>query len=202
MSWTNSFKKHQSGVSGIINLGFAILESSCTCMQEFKGLIDEKFGKGSKEALFHWIQVQYEFLFFFAHLAMRRAFARLGAENRDKLQNLLGPILADNTTEAWFGHWPAKRKEGIKSNFFNNINVAELEYSKYKKLMPGKDENLKDTLFWEFSHNIARLSGYENDQDIIMKCMDASVKQITDMKLDELVDSVIKDIKLHDDLFS
>jgi hypothetical protein len=191
MSWLNSFKKRPSA---IINLACAIVKTSDQCAQEFKKLVDEKFGKDSKEAMESWLLVQYEFLFFFAHLANRSAFSRLGNNKRTKLQNLLGPILADSTTEAWFGHWPEKLKEGIKHDFYNNINVAELEYSKCKKLFPEKDEGTKDTLFWELGKNIAELSGWDHNPTVIVECMCFSFEKFAEMKLDELIDSAGKEI--------
>jgi len=96
MKWSDSFKPSPLG-----KLGAAILQTSHICSQSFKNLVDEKFGKDSEEVL---VQVQYEFLFFFMHLSMRFAFSRLGNDKRTKLQEFLVPILADTTTEAWFGH--------------------------------------------------------------------------------------------------
>jgi len=175
-------------------LACAIVDTSYQCGQEFKELIYEKFGKDSKEAMDSWVQVKYEFLFFFAHLANRFALSKLGNNKRIKLQDLLGPMLVNCTTEAWFGHWPEKYQEGIKNDFYNNINLAELEYSKCKKLLPEKDESPKDTLFWELGKNIARLSGYENNPVVIIQCIDVSVKKFTNMKLDKLIDSAGKEI--------
>lgn len=189
MGWLKSFK-----TSGIGDLALAIVDTSYKCGQEFKELIDKKIGKDSKEAMTSWVQVQYEFLFFFTHLAMRSAFSKLGNDKRNKLQDLLGPILVNSTTEAWFGHWPTKFKEGIKNDFFTNINNAEIEYSKYKKLYPEKAEGSKDTLFWELGKNIARLSGYENNPEVIVLCVKVSVKKFVDMKLDQLIDVAGKEI--------
>lgn len=187
MNWLNSFKKQSSEIN---DLACKIIDASYKCGQEFKEAIDEKFGKDSKEAMISWVQVQYEFLFFFTHLAMRFALSKLGNDKRIKLQESLCPILIYSTTEAWFGHWPEEYKEGIKNDFFTNINTAEIEYSKYKKLFSEKDESFKDTLFWEFGKNIARLSGYENNPAVIMQCVDVSMKKFSDMRLDKLIDSV------------
>lgn len=193
MTWQNSFKKEQS--SGLSDLACAIADTSYMCGQEFEEFIDEKFGKDSQDAMFGYIQVQYEFLFFFAHLAMRFALSKLGNDKRNKLQDLLGPILANATTEAWAGHWPEKFKEGIRNDFCHNINVAEMDYSECKGGLLIKDQPFsEDALFSRVSLNIARLSGDENNPETIMRCTSIVVKKFADMKLDQLIDSVGKEL--------
>lgn len=192
MKFTNIFKRHTSGLN---DLAKSLVSTSYECGQEFKESIDEKFGRDSKEAMTSWVQVQYEFLFFFTHLAMRSALSKLGNGKRIKLQDLLGPILVNSITEAWFGHWPEKFKDGIKDDFFNNINVAEFKYSKCKGGLLVKDKPFsEDGLFSKLARNIARLSGYENNPEVIMRCMEVSVKKFTDIKMDQLIDLVGKEL--------
>lgn len=191
MNWLNSFKKQKSG---IIDLANAILGASFRCGHELRIVINEKFGEDSKEANRRRVESQYEFVYFFAHLAMRFAYIKLGAEKRNKLQDMLGPILAEATTEAMFGHWPQNLKEGLKNDFFNNINVAESEYSKYDKLVPEKNEGTSDTLFWEFSKNIAKISEDDNNLGAIIGYQMATIKEFAEMKLAELVDLAGKEI--------
>lgn len=178
----------------IRKLTSSIITVSYHCGQVFKEPIDNKYGEDSKEAITSFMQVQYEFLFFFAHLAMRSAFSKLGHNKRVKLQQLIGPILEISTTEAWFGHWPEHLKAGIRKDFYNNLNVAELEYSKCHKLLGNKNESPKDTLFWELGKNIARLSGCELDIAVIMQCMDVSLKYFLDMNLDDLIVAAGEDL--------
>lgn len=190
MSWQNSFKKQSSE-----DLACAIVDASYKCGQEFKESIDEKFGKDTKEAMNSWMQVQYEFLFFFIHLAMRFTLSKLGNEKRIRLQDLLCPILMNSTTEAWFGHWPEKFKEGIKNDFIHNINVSEMDYSECRGGLLIKDKPFsEDGLFSRLSRNIARLSGNENNPETIMRCTSIVIKKFVDMKLDQLIDSVDKEL--------
>lgn len=160
----------------------AILDVSYKCGQKFKNLSDEKFGKGSDKAKFHYIQVQYEFLFFFTHLAMRSAFHVLGNEKRNKLQEIIGPILSDATTEAWMKDWPEDLKRKIRDEFFENLNRSELEYARYKGLSPAPGESPKGTLLWELGKNIALLSGYENNPIVIMQCIETVNKHLKNIK--------------------
>jgi hypothetical protein len=192
MSWLNSFKKQSSGLN---DLARALVDVSYKCGQEFKESIDEKFGKDSVETMARWVEVQYEFLFFYTHLAMRLALSKLGNDKRIKLQALLGPILMNLTTEAWFGHWPEKLKEEIKNKFIHNINVAEMDYSECKGGLLVKDQPFSENgLFSRLAMNIARLSGYEDNPATIMKCITIAVEKFTDLKLDQLIDSVGKDL--------
>jgi hypothetical protein len=192
MSWLNSFKKQSSRIS---DLACAIVDVSYKCGQEFKESIDEKFGKDSKEAMSSWAQVQYEFLFFYTHLAMRSALSKLGNDKRIKLQDLLGPILVNSTTEAWFGHWPEKLKSGIRNDFFTNLNRAEFEYAQYKGLSPAPGQSPKGTLLWELGKNIARLSGYENNPEVVMSCVETVAEHFKDLKkIENLVAYVGKEL--------
>jgi hypothetical protein len=191
MGWLDSFKRKPSATT---ILSMKLMNAAYQCGQAFKDSINNKFGEETQDAMLSWSQVQYEFLFFFTHIAMRYAFERLGHEAIAKLQALLAPLLVDSTTEAWFGHWPDKFKAGIRKEFYHNINVAELEYSKCKKMFPEENEGTKDTLFWELGKNIARLSGYENNPAIIMHCLKVSVEQFKAMELDNLIDAVGKEI--------
>lgn len=192
MSWINNFKKQPSGIS---DLAVSIVDISYKCGQEFKESIDEKFGKDSKEAMTSWVQVQYEFLFFYTHLVMRSALSKLGNDKRIKLQDLLGPILVNLTTEAWFGHWPEKYKEGIKNDFIHNLNVAEMDYSECKGGLLVKDQPFSENgLFSRLAMNIARLSGHENNPATILKCITIGVDKFAEMKLNLLIDAVGKEI--------
>ncbi len=194
MSWLNSFKKPVSTTSEIDNLAYAIIKASRDCGKEFKGLVNKRFGEGSKDAVAKLIIVQYESLFFFIHLTMRFAFSKLGNDRRNKLQSLLVPILADTITEIYFSHLPQDMKEKAKNNFIHDMNAAELEYSKYKKIFPTREKGTVGTLFWEFSKNIVKLSEYYPDPLIIIRCTRISIEKFKEMKLDKLIDSVSKEI--------
>jgi hypothetical protein len=177
-----------------MKLALTILDVSWQSIKEYQELIHDSFGKDPDDAMDRKVKVQYEFVFFFAHLAIRNAFFNLGEDKITKLQNKLGPILATFTTEAWFGHWPSKFKKGIESDFYNNINVAEMEYSKCNEYFPKNGEGAKDTLFWEFSKNIAELSGHENNMRIIIMCSHIAAQKWLGMNMGELINAASKEI--------
>lgn len=166
----------------ITTLTAAVLDVSHQCGQEFKKLIGTEFGSKSDKAAYHYIQVQYEFLFFFVHLVMRNAFHTLGDKKRNKLQEVMGPILSDATTEAWMEDWPDDLKRKIKDEFFVNLDRAESEYARYKGLSPAPYESPKGTLLWELGKNIASLSGYKNNPEVVMQCVEIVAKHFKDIK--------------------
>lgn len=172
----------------ILILAVRIIDTSYKCGQAFKKEIDEKFGKDSKDAILNLIKVQYEFLFFFAHLTTRFAFAKFGNEFRTKLQNILGLYFEVTTTEAWFGHWPEKFKVGISDQFWNKLNVSEMEYSECKELLVEGGPFSDKGLFSKLGLNIASLFG--NNIGIDTKCVMVSVEQFRVMELEKLIDLV------------
>jgi hypothetical protein len=78
-----------------------------------------------------------EFVYFFLHLTNRSAFAQLGHEKRNKLYDALAPLVVDDTARTLctlFG-WPTNLKDGMKREFCNNLNCAEMEYGSCKELL-------------------------------------------------------------------
>lgn len=185
MNWLNIFKKKTLSPN---DLAKAIVFASAQCTEVIKVDIDKKFGKSPKEANTNWINVQYEFLFFFMHLAMRSSQSRLGANNTNKLQNILYPIIRDSTTEIWFGHWPKKYQEGVKAKFIDDVNTAEIDYSKCKTLFTKKPP-YTDGLIQKLAFNVSKISGLKNFETIT-KSTDITIKLYIEMKLDQLIDSV------------
>lgn len=132
MSWFNSFKKNESA---LLNLSSKIFENSLVCAESLKPDLEEKFGKDSKEFHSKYIPVLFEFMYFFLHLTNRSAFGQLGQEKRSKLQDKLAPLAVDATIQTLFGHWPTNLKDGIKKDFYQNLNNSEMEYGNCKELL-------------------------------------------------------------------
>ncbi len=129
MSWQNSFKRNESELSK------KIFQSSLLCAEPLKKDLEVKFKGDSKEVNSKYIRVLFEFMYFFLHLTIRSAFTQLGQEKRDKLQDELAPLAINTTIETLFGHWPENLKDGIKNDFYENLNNAETEYSTCKVLL-------------------------------------------------------------------
>jgi hypothetical protein len=186
MAWLNSFKQ-----PGVDRLAFAIQRSSGKCWKEFKKASNVESGRDSQEEWNIEVLAQYEFVFFFTHLAMRYAFSTLGDKRRTKLMNLLYPVLEQSTTDIWSGDWPDKLKEGVRSDFYHNINKAEMEYAECKGGLMIKDQPFSDdALFTKLAKHIAEISGHENNPATIAACIHVCVTEYCRMRLESLVDSI------------
>jgi len=145
MSWFNSSKKNESTlkrvnailkrVAAMSKLSNKVFEKSLLCAESLKPDLEEKFGKDSKEFHSKYIPVLFEFMYFFLHLTNRYAFAQLGNERRNKLYDELVPPTIDAMIETYFGHWPQNLKDGIESDFYNNLANTEMEYGSCKELL-------------------------------------------------------------------
>ena len=128
------------------------------------------------------------------HMANRIAFGKLGNERRIKLQDELAPLIIDPTIKSLFGHWPQKSKERIKSDFCEKLNDTEIEYSDCKELL-SKDNPFSDkALFSKLAKNVAELSGHPNNPEMLIQIITLSVNAWKNMKLEELVDAIGKEL--------
>jgi hypothetical protein len=191
MIWLNSFKKNDSA---LLNLSTKISKSSVFCTNFFKSALEKRHGRDSKEFYLKYVSILLEFMSFFIHLTDRFTLGKIVLEKRHKLVNQLANFMVNVPFKTLFGHWPEILRDNINKDFDKSLYITSVEYSKYKKLFPEENENPKGTLFWEFSKNIARLSGYEDSIEVVLKCEEISTKEFVDMKFDELVDLVSKEI--------
>jgi len=188
MGWFNTFKEDKSAV---LELSDVIFESSLACAEALRNDLN---GSTKKERQEKWIYVLFEFICFFMHMTNRIAFGKLGNKRRIKLQGKLAPLIIDSTIESLFGHWPKKLKERIKSDFYEKLNNAEVEYSNCKELLT-KDKPFSDTsLFSKLSKNVAELSGHPDNPAMIILIITLSVDIWKNMKLEELIDAVGKEL--------
>jgi hypothetical protein len=115
---------------------------------------------------------------FYMHLLDRLAFAHLGPERREVFTDrlivaIVKVILAELSKETSADDFCIALRD--------TYNHRQIEYSRYKKLIPEKDESPKDTLYWEFSKI---LLSYLNDQNpVAMLPLVASVADFTNLFL-------------------
>lgn len=138
MNWLNSFKKNESALSKLSKI---IFDDSLSCAESLRSDLEEKYGKDSKEFQSKYVPVVFEFMYFFLHLTNRSAFSQLGHEKRNRLQSLLAPLVIEPTIDAFFGHWPKNLKDGIKNDFYSNLNNAEMGYGSCKELLLKPEED-------------------------------------------------------------
>jgi len=111
----------------------------------------------------------------------RITFELLGPEKRSRFMDLLAFWMNKTISEDIAPYISSKFKTAVqiapKISFVGldheQLNERNIEYSKYKiannKLFPEKNEDCKDTLFWEFAKHISKIvAGQANDIAYIM----------------------------------
>jgi hypothetical protein len=189
MGWFNTFKKDKSA---IVELSNVIFKSSLDCAEALKNYLNDFTEKERQE---RWIYILFEFIYFFMHMTNRIAFGKLGNEGRIKLQDELAPLIIGPTIESLFGHWPRKLKQGIKNDFYEKLNDAEIEYSGCNELLSKDHPFTSDkALFSKLARNVAELSGHSNNPAMLLQIITVSVDAWKNMKLEELVVAVGKEL--------
>ncbi|MGD0076606.1 MAG: response regulator [Candidatus Binataceae bacterium] len=118
-------------------LAMVVVWGAHACTEFFADALNFSKEDRNKERQKHviWWSVLSEFVYCFLHLTDRFAFQMLGPEKRDPLVDRLGPLVAERFVENYVGHWPKDRKDQIKSDFYDTLNVATQEYARCRELV-------------------------------------------------------------------
>jgi hypothetical protein len=176
-------------IQPLYDIVLAIFEAAQTCQQELKSLIAST---DEKTRQFGELKLIYEYVYFFTHLTMRECFGLLGDQSRQRLQNFLMPIITFECVESTCGHWPEERKEGMRSEFINNMNNAELEYGTCMEFYSEEDSDFKgNSLFSSLVRNISEELNPEPNEirssSRMIYILTVSLKAYEDMKLENLI---------------
>ena len=134
-----------------------------------------------------YCEILLEFVFFLLHFTDRCIFweivglGYMNEEERDILMMELEERCINSAVDYGFFGLAESPKHKIKDLSFENFNIRIKEYSKYKKNFPDKDEGLRDTLFWEFSKNVAKFVGREPDPVLKLICTKVAVGALVDL---------------------
>ena len=98
--------------------------------------------------------LQYELLYFFSHLTLRTAFAEgfTGAQI-GKLQTFLGPLIVSTAVDSFCLHWPEDLKKKMRSEVYERLNYAEMEYAECMSLSDPDDPLNRGTLIGRLATN-------------------------------------------------
>jgi len=173
----------------ILSIGLSIITASNNCDKAIQPLINSKNDKEKQEL---YIYVFYEFVYFFLHLTLRESFSKLKSQQLQKLQIYLGPKIVETVVDAFFKHWPEDLKSKISSDFYKNLNNAEIEYSKSKELYSEKNPLTSESLFSKLARNVAELCGSSMNPVTIFSVLSVSLEEFKGMKLDQLISKASK----------
>ena len=166
------------------DISLAIVKASYACALQMNWILnipDEKEKKEIEDLVF------YEFVYFFIHLTMRSAFAQLYEQQIKRLQDYLVPLISSTAVDSFFAQWPEDLKEKIKSEFYDKLNDAELEYSTCKELFSEKNPMTGNSLFSKLARNIAELSGNSMNPAVLTLVISSGVDAYKEMQLDLFV---------------
>ena len=135
-----------------------------------------------------WALVLNEFYFFFLHMLNRQALAVLGDARRAELQDLVGPLVVGSLIETIYGHWPTDRKQGLRGEFYDNMNKAELEYSNCNCLLPPEGDPFSTkALLLKLAQNVTNWCANPTDKKLIWLVIETSFHEFQQMGLEQLV---------------
>jgi hypothetical protein len=132
--------------------------------------------------------VFYEYLYFFIHLTLRLAFGKFTKTQIKKLREYMGPVIVGAAIDSYTIDWPKDLKEGVKKEFYDKLNQAELEYSECRVILDRDKPFSDNALFTKLAKNITELTGHNNNPLKIVEIILTSMEEYAKMDLNKLVD--------------
>jgi hypothetical protein len=132
--------------------------------------------------------VFYEYLYFFMHLTLKLAVGKFTETQMKKLREYMGPLIVGTAIDSYTKQWPEDLKEGIKREFYDKLNKAELEYSECKVILDRDKPFSDNALFTKLAKNITELTGHNNNPVKIVEIILTSIEEYAKMDLNKLVD--------------
>lgn len=165
-------------------IGIAIIVASDSCSKAIKPFVKGADEKKTQELN---IYVFYEFIYFFMHMTMRTGFSRLNELQLQRLQEYLGPLISQTAIDSFFRHWPDDLKAKMRTEFYEKVNDAELDYGTSKVIFSKEELYTSDSLFSKLARNVSELNGSPMDPAIMTAVLAVSLEAFTNMKLDQLI---------------
>ena len=109
----------------------------------------------------HLVPLTIELLIFALHLTDRITFGRLGGDSRSSFMDALLPRVQGMLYPHFHG------------NFQEQYNLRNSFYGGFRKFYPEKNENLENTLFWEFSKATGTIYSKSNPAAIMLMVGDS-----------------------------
>jgi hypothetical protein len=184
MGWAKTFKRNKTD-----ELAEALVSNAHSCTEQIMAGL-RPVTKKERDTI--WYQVLCEFLFCFLHLTDRLAFSVLGAEKRSQLLTPLGELVAKLHVETYLGHWPADMKTRIESEFIENLDNAQIEYSSCTELISEDKPFSKDAVISRLAFNVAEITGNPNDIAELVAPTELAVSAVAEMNLRQLIENTTK----------
>jgi len=175
-------------------ISMAIVKGSDFCFQGTKSFIDNP---DQKERQVLEIYLWYEYLFFFLHLTMRSAFVRLNEEQTKDLEQYVCPVVVTTAIDTFCEHWPEEVKQGLRAEFYERLNKAEVDYSSAKELMsPSERTFSEDSVISKLAMRVHKVISNSTVPIVFLTVVNIAARAVVDIKLDALVDEAAKVLPL------
>jgi hypothetical protein len=147
-------------------LGGALLEYVPDTTKWLLSLVHDELNANPDDAVA--LKVLLELFVFYMHILDRMAFNALGAQQKTLFNERLIVIVANGITTQL--HHDLSAVETV-AKLRDTYNRRQSEYAKYK-LVPDADENLKNSLTWQFGKTLFHLCVHSSDLADLMRITD------------------------------
>jgi len=171
-------------------LSSRIFMCAVICAEQVKKSYEKDREEKSEIDAWKFWEIILKFQFLFLHITDRMAFGILGHEKRANFMDILGEITVESTVESAFPSQDPQKKEQVKKSMFDDLNVSNVDYSKYKKMFAEKNESHKDTLFWEFGKRLSETVDNTMDIVYIMLAISLAVGSLKKLKIADVLERI------------
>jgi hypothetical protein len=181
-----STKEHQEKAAPFRRLSSAIIHAASECQKRITPLIHGDTADTEEERLVREMRCLFEFLYFFMHMTNREAFSKLGAERRNKLQEIICPDVAGVAVDSFMEHFPVEKKKQVRALFYDRMNAADSDYGSAKEWLSR--ENFAHCVLGRLGFNVDQAIGSDNPE-IAMKSVDVACAEMRSSNIDQLVEA-------------
>lgn len=154
------------GKAGAAILSGQLAHAALRASKELKSALGNQYSRSLGGESLGW-QTVFEFTFLLLHVADRIAFQVLGRDSRGPFMDDLANMTFDTLMEAFFRVPDQKMRAEFKASLLADLNERNADYSVCQKLLPSRETDIKDTLFWRFGEVIAETLRHSRDESII-----------------------------------
>ncbi len=167
-------------------LGFAIIESATRCLEKMKPFFLP--AKTDVEADMTELSVFHEFLYFFIHMSNRAAFSEgFSEQERRAFLQTLFPGLIATVIDLFTDDWPEEIQAKIRSETYDNITSAEIEYSTSKDIISKEKPFTGDSLLAKLSRSVAAKMHKDYNPEVLTQVTLAAFEELKTTDFPKLV---------------
>lgn len=139
------------------------------------------------------IYIFYEYMYLFMHLTMREGFAICSEVELKRVQAYLVAVIPPTAIDCYCQHWPENIKAGMKSEFIDKLNDAEVEYTDVlRDKVPSDDKPFLLEIFCLLGIHVSDMCGRKDNLECQQNIALIAAEEFTKMGLIPLLTDVKK----------